>query len=194
MNIHTDLPRAESCEPTAKAESRGDTLETRRPPGLAEGKLFLFAAIDHTSKFAVAQLVEKANRKTVWEFLEHLLAVVPYRIHTILTDIGIQFAEQLRNRNTIISRQMRFDMICEANEIEYRLTKPPVDKWPGMSGSTYSCRLVVRSQYCTPVLERTTASVHVAEQDDNGLFNEQRFGQAPAWAEMSVLRLAAPSG
>jgi len=56
--------------------------------------------------------------------LEHLLKAVPYRIHTILTDNGIQFAEQPRNRNTAWSRQMRFDMICEANDIEHRLTKP----------------------------------------------------------------------
>jgi len=90
----------------------------------AEGKLYLFVAIDRTSKFAVAQLVEKADRKTAWEFLELLLDAVPYRIHTILTDNGIQFAEQPRNRNTIISRPMRFDMICEANGIEHRLTKP----------------------------------------------------------------------
>lgn len=89
-----------------------------------EGKLHLFVAIDRTSKFAVAQLVEKANRKTAWEFLEHLLESVPYRIHTILTDNGIQFAEQPRNRNTIYSRPMRFDMICDANGIEHRLTKP----------------------------------------------------------------------
>ena len=89
-----------------------------------EGKLYLFVAIDRTSKFAVAQMVEKANRKTAWEFLEHLLEAVPYHIHTILTDNGIQFAEQARNRNTIYSRPMRFDMICEANGIEHRLTKP----------------------------------------------------------------------
>lgn len=37
---------------------------------------------------------------------------------------GIQFAEQPRNRNTAWSRRMRFDMICEANDIEHRLTKP----------------------------------------------------------------------
>ena len=90
----------------------------------SEGKLYLFVAIDRTSKFAVAQLVDKADRKTAWEFLELLLGAVPYRIHTILTDNGIQFAEQPRNRNTIYSRPMRFDMICEANGIEHRLTKP----------------------------------------------------------------------
>lgn len=104
----------------------------------AEGKLYLFVAIpcpavhlqgkcherDRTSKFAVAQLVEKANRKTAWEFLEHLLEAVPYKIHTVLTDNGIQFAEQPRNRNSITFRKMRFDLICEANDIEHRLTKP----------------------------------------------------------------------
>jgi hypothetical protein len=30
----------------------------------AEGKLYLFVAIDRTSKFAVTQLVDKANRRT----------------------------------------------------------------------------------------------------------------------------------
>ena len=90
----------------------------------AEGRLNLFVAIDRTSKFAVTQLVDKADRRTAWEFLEQLLEAVPYKIHTILTDNGIQFAEQPRNRNTAFSRQMRFDMICEANDIEHRLTKP----------------------------------------------------------------------
>ena len=89
-----------------------------------EGKLYLFVAIDRTSKFSVAQLVEQANRKTAWEFLEHLLEAVPYKIHTILTDNGIQFAEQTRNRNSVTFRKMRFDLICEANDIEHRLTKP----------------------------------------------------------------------
>jgi len=85
----------------------------------------------------VAQLVEKANRKTAWEFLEHMLEAVPPKIHTILTELsvvaplvraatgdGIQFAEQPRNRNTVYSRPLRFDMICAANEIEHRMTKP----------------------------------------------------------------------
>ena len=39
----------------------------------AEGKLYLFVGIDRTSKFAVTQLVEKADRKTAWEFLEQAL-------------------------------------------------------------------------------------------------------------------------
>jgi len=89
-----------------------------------EGKLYLFVAIDRTSKFAVARLYSEATRPTACQFLEELLTVVPYRIHILLTDNGIQFAEQPRNRGTIFSRQSRFDMICEANAIKHRLTKP----------------------------------------------------------------------
>jgi len=52
----------------------------------AEGKRCLFVAIDRTSKFAVAQLVEKADRRTGWDFLEVARDAVPYRAHTILGD------------------------------------------------------------------------------------------------------------
>ncbi|MFT7221668.1 MAG: hypothetical protein ACI8Z1_003290 [Candidatus Azotimanducaceae bacterium] len=88
------------------------------------------------------QLVDKADRKTAWEFLQHLLKAAPYRIHTILTDNGIPFAEQPRNRNTAYSRQMRFHMICEANGIKQRLTqaKPSVDQWPGRADEPHDQR------------------------------------------------------
>jgi hypothetical protein len=52
----------------------------------AEGKLQLFVAIDRTSKFAVARLMERANT----DFLHDWVATVPYRIHMVLTDNGIQ--------------------------------------------------------------------------------------------------------
>jgi hypothetical protein len=45
----------------------------------AQGKLYLFVAIDRTSKFAVAQLVHKANMQTARAFLETLIAAAPYR-------------------------------------------------------------------------------------------------------------------
>lgn len=72
----------------------------------------------------MARLVENADGKTAWEFLEHLLDVLPYRISTILADNGIQFAAPPRTRNTVISRPMRFDMICDDNGIEHWLARP----------------------------------------------------------------------
>ena len=46
----------------------------------AEGKLYLFVAIDRTSKFAFVQLVESANRVSASVFLVALITAVPYRI------------------------------------------------------------------------------------------------------------------
>nr|WP_323034301.1 hypothetical protein [Pararhodobacter sp.] len=43
--------------------------------------MYLFVAIDRTRKFAVTHLVDTADRKTVWEFLEHVLTTVPDKIH-----------------------------------------------------------------------------------------------------------------
>jgi len=60
----------------------------------AEGKLYVFVGVYRIRKFAVTQLVDKADRRTAWEFLGYLLKGVPYRIHTILIYNGIQFAEQ----------------------------------------------------------------------------------------------------
>jgi transposase InsO family protein len=96
------------------------------PTGLTSTKLHLFVAIDRTSKFAFVQLHGQADRPTAVVFLEALLQIVPYRLHTILTDNGIQFADQPRNRNgwTARYRVHRFDQICNENGIEHRLTKP----------------------------------------------------------------------
>ncbi len=52
----------------------------------AQGKLCLFIAIDRTSKFAFVELHEKVARRTAGDFLRRLIAAVPYRVHTALTD------------------------------------------------------------------------------------------------------------
>jgi hypothetical protein len=65
----------------------------------AEGRLYLFVAIDRTSKFAFVELHDKADRPTAVRFLEALIAAVPYRLHTVLTDNGIQFADLPKNRD-----------------------------------------------------------------------------------------------
>jgi transposase InsO family protein len=92
----------------------------------AEGKRYLFVAIDRTSKFAFAQLVEKANTVTARTFLAALVVAVPYRIEIVLTDNGIQFADLPRNRSgpTAMWRGHPFDRACQAHGIEHRLTKP----------------------------------------------------------------------
>lgn len=63
-----------------------------------EGKLYLFIAIDRTSKIAFAKLVDKANTVTATTFLDELVEAIPYKINIVLTDNGIQFADLPKNR------------------------------------------------------------------------------------------------
>jgi transposase InsO family protein len=92
----------------------------------AEGKLYLYVGIDRTSKFAFAWLADKATTVTARTFLDALAAAVPYKIETVLTDNGIQFADLPKNRSGLTARWRGhpFDRACQAHGIEHRLTKP----------------------------------------------------------------------
>ena len=86
-----------------------------------EGKLYLFVAIDRTSKFAYVELFEKEGKIQAAEFLERLIQKVTYKIHTILTDNGVQFTNLAKNRK---APEHIFDRICKENEIDHILTFP----------------------------------------------------------------------
>jgi transposase InsO family protein len=86
----------------------------------AEGKLYLFVAIDRTSKFAYVELHQKTSKMIAAQFLRNLIAAVPYAIHTVLTDNGIQFTNRERDRYAL---EHIFDRVCRENGIEHRLTK-----------------------------------------------------------------------
>src|SRR5918993_2357982 len=62
-----------------------------------QGKLYLLVAIDRTSKFAFVELHEKVTRRVAGNFLRALIAAVPYRVHTVLTDNGTHFTEPSGN-------------------------------------------------------------------------------------------------
>lgn len=85
-----------------------------------EGKLYLFVAIDRTSKFAFVRLVESAGKMEAAQFLRDLILAVPYRIHIVLTDNGIQFTN--RKKDTYAFAHI-FGRVCAENDIEHRLTK-----------------------------------------------------------------------
>src|ERR671927_955753 len=85
-----------------------------------EGKLRLFVAVDRTSKFAFARLVESAGKMEAVQFLRELIEAVPYKIHTVLTDNGIQFTTRERD---VYDGWHIFDRVCNEHGIEHRLTK-----------------------------------------------------------------------
>jgi transposase InsO family protein len=100
-----------------------------------QGKLYLFVAIDRTSKFALVQLHEKATRRVAADFLRTLIAAVPYKVHTVLTDNGTHFTTPGNTQSAVpeikraieqgeIFRAHAFELACAQNAIDHRLTKP----------------------------------------------------------------------
>jgi transposase-like protein len=100
-----------------------------------EGKLYMFVAVDRTSKLAFVELHEKATTAVSRDFLLHLIEAVPYKIHTVLTDNGLQFTtpggggsavplikEALANGERF--RAHAFELACARNDIDHRTTKP----------------------------------------------------------------------
>jgi transposase InsO family protein len=100
-----------------------------------EGRLYLLVAIDRTSKFAFVELHEKVTRRVAGNFLRALIAAVPYRVHTVLTDNGTHFTEPSGNtwtpdeiKQMLARKQLfrahSFELACAQNDVEHRLTKP----------------------------------------------------------------------
>lgn len=117
------LPEVEGSKPTKKKFKRYpigyfhiDIAEVQT----AEGKLYLFVAIDRTSKFAFIEVHRQAGKQEAARFLQNLIKAVPYRLHTILTDNGIQFTNRARDRYAF---EHIFGRTCRESGIEHRLTK-----------------------------------------------------------------------
>jgi transposase-like protein len=100
-----------------------------------QGKLHMFVAIDRTSKFAFVELHEKATTAISADFLRNLLKAVPYKIHTVLTDNGIQFTTPGAGGSAVplikeaiaageLFRAHAFEYACARADIDHRTTKP----------------------------------------------------------------------
>ena len=88
----------------------------------AKEKAYLYVAVDRTSKLAFARIYRRATALVSAAFLKVLAKAVPYHIHTVLTDNGVQFAETGRRR--VNGFHHPFDRMCRLLQIEHRLTKP----------------------------------------------------------------------
>jgi len=100
-----------------------------------QGRLYLFVAIDRTSKFAFTQLHPRATTRIAGDFLRALVKAVPYKVHTVLTDNGIHFTDPKGGTwNPTEIRQMladkelfrahAFEYACALLDIDHRLTRP----------------------------------------------------------------------
>jgi transposase-like protein len=87
------------------------------------GKGFLFVAVDRTSKLVVARIYRKATKLAAFAFLKVLIKTVPYRVHTILNDNGVQLVDRCQGVSQTWIGHI-FGCTCQNNGIEHRLTRP----------------------------------------------------------------------
>jgi transposase-like protein len=100
-----------------------DSCELRH----ADGKLHMFLAIDRVSKFTFVEFYDKAGKMNAATFLQHTIEAFPYKIHTVLTDNGVAFADLPKNRGGATaywSGGHIFGRTCAENGIAHKLTKP----------------------------------------------------------------------
>jgi transposase InsO family protein len=115
-DLEGDKPQKRKFKPYPIGYFHIDIAEVRTE----EGRLYLFVAIDRTCKFAYAELHPQAIKTVAAQFLRHLIDAVPYKIHTVLTDNGIQFTNRQRDQYAF---QHIFARVCQEHGIEHRLTK-----------------------------------------------------------------------
>ena len=100
-----------------------DSCELRH----ADGKIHMFLAIDRVSKFTFVEFYDKAGKMNAAAFLTHAIEAFPYKIHTVLTDNGIAFADLPKNRtgpNVALLGIHIFGRTCAEQGIRHKLTKP----------------------------------------------------------------------
>ena len=64
----------------------------------ANGKLAMFLAIDRVSKVTDVEFHEHARKMEGAAYLRNVVAALPYKIHKVLTDNGMAFADLPKNR------------------------------------------------------------------------------------------------
>jgi hypothetical protein len=80
-------------------------------------------------------LHDKATTRIAADFFRHLIAAVPYKTHTVLTDNGVQFTtpgagglavSEIKEAMATgrLCRAHAFELTCAKNGIDHRPTKP----------------------------------------------------------------------
>lgn len=96
---------------------------------LAEGKLFMFLAIDRVTNFTHFAFLDANTKLNGAAFLREAVQAFTYAIHNVLTDNGMAFADLPKNRGRHAAVEAIFgghifDRVCDEHSIEHRLTKP----------------------------------------------------------------------
>lgn len=85
---------------------------------------YVFVAIDRATRWVFIAIKKNRTAAAARSFLNALAKAAPFRIRTVLTDNGTEFTDRLFGaRAKEPSGEHEFDLLCQALNIEHRLTR-----------------------------------------------------------------------
>ena len=97
-------------------------LDVKFLPALRNARYdYEFAAVDDFTREAVAWITTEQTARTAADFLEQVLAALPYSIEAVLTDNAWVFTMQQAFHAT---RETRFQQVCRAAGIRHYVLRP----------------------------------------------------------------------
>lgn len=136
-NLRALMPKQEkpASKPFKAYEPGYVHIDIKYLPRMSDEKSrrYLFVAIDRVTRWVFITLKPNKTADYARQFLQELHQACPIKITRILTDNGREFTDRLfANRERKPNGDHEFDRLCNALDIEHRLTKPRTPQTNGM--------------------------------------------------------------
>ncbi|MBL8893824.1 MAG: transposase [Rhizobiales bacterium] len=138
--LHRCLKRHGVSGKTATAQSRPVRFATAQPAGfihmdvkyltpLGGRRSYAYVAIDRATRFVYLEVLPDRKATTGAAFLKRFLEAFPLKVHTILTDNGVEFTDRFADDKPQKpkgqpSGQHPFDKVCSGRAIRHLLARP----------------------------------------------------------------------
>lgn len=128
-----DEPPAKAFAPTPFGYVH---VDLKHLPRLERKPAYVFVAIERTTRFVHAEIIEERSGQIVADCLKRFLEGFGHPVHTILTDNGSEFTDRFgdarwRKRDKATGAHP-FDQVCQNNGIKHKLTRPYRPQTNGM--------------------------------------------------------------
>ena len=101
-------------------------LDVKYLPQMADedSRCYVFVAIDRATRWVFISIAKARTAAAARRFLKALASKAPFKIKTVLTDNGTEFTDRLfGSRAKAPSGEHEFDRLCQALDIDHRLTR-----------------------------------------------------------------------
>lgn len=111
-------------------------VDLKHLPRLERKPAYVFVAIERTTRFVHAEIIEERSGQIVAGCLKRFLEGFGHPVHTVLTDNGSEFTDRFgdarwrtRDKGT---GEHPFDRVCQDKGIKHKLTRPYRPQTNGM--------------------------------------------------------------